>query len=106
MAALEVFRVAGDREFPIQLLLCFLHVAGHDGCRQHDLVAATGMSNASVSRCLDRLSDTDRHGNPGLRLIVRKVDQDDYKQYRLFMTPRGQSVADLMARTLTLGEES
>ena len=105
IAALEMFRVAGGREFPIQLLLFFLYVAAHDGCRQSRLIKAIGMSPASVSRCLDKLGDTDRHGNPGMRLIVRKTDPDDYKMYRLFLTPKGQSVAGLMAQTLEITEE-
>ena len=105
LAALELFRVVGGREFPIQLLLFFLYVASHDGCGQGTLTKATGMSPASVSRCIDRLGDTDRHGNPGMRLIVRKVDDTDYKKWRLFLTPKGQSIADLMATQLDLVED-
>lgn len=106
LASLELFRVVGGREFPIQLLLFFLYVASHDGCRQSVLTKATGMSTASVSRCLDKLGSTDRHGNPGMRLIVRRQDPHDYKQWRIYLTPKGQSIADLMAQQLDLVEGS
>lgn len=99
-SALDIFRVAAGREWQIQLLMFFLHVAAHDGCRQSVLTKATGMSPASVSRCLDKLGSIDRHGNPGMKLISRKQDPDDYKHWRLFLTPRGQMMADLMATQL------
>ncbi|AGF91118.1 transcriptional regulator [Synechococcus phage S-CBP2] len=102
LASLELFRVAGGREFPIQLLLFFLYVASHDGCRQSVLTKAVGMSTASVSRCLDKLGSTDRHGNPGLHLIVRKQDPTDYKQWRIYLTPKGQTIVDLMVQQLDL----
>ena len=105
LAALEMFRVVAGKDVPIQRLIVFLYVAAHDGCPQATLTKATGMSEASVSRCLDALGPIDRHGNPGVRLISRRQDQDDYKRWRLFLTPKGQSIADLMTDRLNSSTE-
>jgi DNA-binding MarR family transcriptional regulator len=105
LAALEIFRVVAGKDVPIQRLIVFLYVAAHDGCLQATLTKATGMSEASVSRCVDALGPTDRHGRPGARLISRKQDPDDYKRWRLFLTPKGQSIADLMLDRLTSSME-
>jgi hypothetical protein len=32
-----------------------------------------------------------------MKLIIRKQDPDDYKHWRLYLTTRGQMMADLMA---------
>lgn len=99
-AAIEIFRVAAGQEWQIQLLLFFLYVAAHDGCKQSVLTKAIGMSTASVSRCLDRLGSIDRHGNPGMRLIVRRQDTDDFKSWRVYLTPKGHTISDLIATQL------
>jgi DNA-binding MarR family transcriptional regulator len=105
LAALELFRVVGGKDVPIQRLIAFLYVAAHDGCLQSTLTKATGMSEASISRCLDALGSTDRFGRPGARLISRRQDPDDYKRWRLFLTPKGQSIADLMSDRLNSSTE-
>lgn len=105
LSALELFRVAGGRDHPIQLLVTYLYVADHDGCQQGALKKATGMSEASVSRCLDWLSTTHRSGKPGLDLIKREVDPDYWKRYRLFLTDKGRRVADLMADAINTHQD-
>lgn len=105
LAALEIFRVVAGKDIPIQRLIVFLYVAEHVGCPQATLTKATGMSEASVSRCVDALGPIDRFGRPGVRLISRKQDPDDYKSWRLFLTPKGQSIADLMLERLNSSTE-
>lgn len=100
LAALELFRIAGGRDHPIQLLITFLFVADHPNCRQGVLTRVTGMSVASVSRCLDWLGPVHRSGKSGLDLIHREQDPTDYRRYRLSLTAKGQKVADLMAQAL------
>lgn len=96
LAALELFRVAGGRDHPIQLLITYLYVADHNGCQQSSLKKATGMSEASVSRCLDWLGVRHRSGKPGLDLVRREVDPTYWKRYRLHLTEKGERVAALM----------
>lgn len=105
LAALELFRVAGGRDHPIQLLITFLYVADHDGCLQATLAKATGMSGASVSRCLDWLGTKHRSGKPGLDLIRREEDPIYYKRYRLHLTEKGKRVAHLMGDAVSVHAE-
>lgn len=98
--ALEMFRVAGGRDIPIQLLIIFLQIAEHDGILQQSLVKLSGMSEASVSRMVDWLGDEHRSGKSGLRLIRKERDPEFYKRWKLFLTPKGQQVAALMIQQL------
>lgn len=96
LSALEVFRVAGGLHHPVQLLAIFLYVAEHDGCLQQALTTAVGGSEASISRCLDRLGTETVSGKPGMRLIRRERDPEYYKRWKLFLTPKGRQIANLM----------
>lgn len=98
--ALEVFRTAGDRDLQIHFLVVFLYIVLHDGCQQQILTKVTGNSEASISRVLDKLGPVDRHGNPGLKLIRRERDPDNYKCHRVFLTPKGERVASLIRTQL------
>lgn len=100
LSALDIFRVAGGRDHPIQLLIAFLYVAEHNGCLQSELIKAVGTSEASVSRTLDWLGDTHRSGRPGLELVRREVDPTYWKRYKLFLTEKGQRLAALIAQSL------
>lgn len=109
LSAVELFRVAGGKDLPMQMLVLFLYVAEHDGCQQGALSKATGMSVASVSRCLDWLGAVHRTGKPGLGLIRRDEDTTYYKRWRISLTEKGRRVADLMADAVTThqgGDES
>jgi DNA-binding MarR family transcriptional regulator len=93
-SAIEAFRAATVKDIPVQHLAVFLYVVLEPGCLQQVLETATGMSAASISRTLDKLGDTDRFGNPGLRLIKREQDPDYYKRFRLYLTKRGELLAN------------
>lgn len=93
-SAVQAFRSATVKDIPVQHLAVFLYVVLEPGCLQQVLETATGMSAASVSRTLDKLGETDRFGNPGLKLIKRVQDPDYYKRYRLYLTKRGELLAN------------
>jgi DNA-binding MarR family transcriptional regulator len=99
--ALEVFRSIDDADFTLQLLVVFLYVALHDGCRQQEVVKSTGKSEAAVSRMLDWLGHEHRSGKPGLRLVIRKEDPDNYKCRRVYLTPKGKAIAQLISHQMT-----
>jgi DNA-binding MarR family transcriptional regulator len=99
--ALEVFRSIDDADFTLQLLVVFLYVALHDGCRQQEVVKATGKSEAAISRMVDWLGHEHRSGKPGLRLVVRKQDPENYKCRQLFLTPKGARLAHLISHQMT-----
>jgi len=69
----------------------FFWIAAHDGCRQEDLAEACTISTSSVSRCVTWLGPRHRlEHRSGLKLIRKERDPDNYKAWRLFLTPKGK----------------
>ena len=96
----EILRALGEREFPLQLAATFFWIAAHDGCRQEDLVNATCMSSSSVSRNVSWLGPKHRLGKDGLKLVKREKDSQDPKRYRIFLTPKGKQLKNMIEREL------
>ncbi|QNI89392.1 MarR family winged helix-turn-helix transcriptional regulator [Synechococcus sp. ROS8604] len=100
---IEVLRATGEKEFPMQLAAIFFWVASHNGCRQSDVIEAVKMSKSSVSRCLDWLGPAHRlEHRDGLKLVRREVDPDNYRAYRIFLTPKGEQMVNLMEKQMTM----
>ncbi len=96
-AIVELMRSTGEREFPAQLMGIFFWIAAHDGCKQENLAESCNMSPSSVSRCVTWLGPRHRlEHRSGLRLIRRERDPDNYKAYRLYLTPKGKSFVHLI----------
>ena len=94
---IELLRSTGEREFPLQLASVLFFVMSHDGCRMGDLATATGLSSASVTRNIQWLGEQHRiDERSGLKLVRREQDPDDYKRFRLFLTPKGKSWVNLI----------
>ena len=107
-AIVELMRSTGEREFPAQLMAIFFWIASHDGCKQEDLTTNCNMTASSVSRCVTWLGPRHRlEHRSGLRLVRRERDPDNYKAYRLYLTPKGKSFVHLIEdnwnRTVTEG---
>lgn len=87
----ELLRSTGEKEFPAQLMSCFLWIASHNGCKQEDLQKACSISPGAVSRNVTWLGPRHRLSHrSGLKLVRREVDPDNYKAWRLYLTPRGE----------------
>lgn len=100
---IELLRSTGEREFPMQLASCFFWIAAHDGCRQEELIRATGLSPSSVSRNVSWLGAHHRlEHRSGLRLVRREKDPEDYKRYRLYLTPKGRQFQNLIEQQLAM----
>ena len=94
---IDLLRSTGEREFPAQLMSVFFWIAAHDGCKQEDLPAACNMSASSVSRCVTWLGPRHRiETRSGLKLVRRERDPDNYKAYRLYLTPKGKIFTGLL----------
>ena len=94
---IDLLRSTGEREFPAQLMSVFFWVAAHNGCKQEDLPKACNMSASSVSRCVTWLGPRHRiETRSGLKLIRRERDPDNYKAYRLYLTPKGKIFTGLL----------
>ena len=96
----ECLRMTGEREFPMQLASTFFYIAANDGCRQEDLVNATSMSSSSVSRNVSWLGPQHRLGKDGLKLVYRERDPQDPKRWRIFLTPKGKQLKNMIETTL------
>lgn len=93
----ELLRSTGEREFPAQLMSIFFWIAAHNGCKQEDLVKACNMSASSVSRCVTWLGPRHRlEHRSGLKLVRRERDPDNYKAWRLYLTPKGEVFTNLL----------
>ena len=93
----ELLRSTGEREFPAQLMSIFFWIAAHNGCKQEDLVKCCSMSASSVSRCVTWLGPRHRlEHRSGLKLVRRERDPDNYKAWRLYLTPKGEVFTNLM----------
>lgn len=93
----ELLRSTGEREFPAQLMSVFFWIAAHDGCKQEDLVKACNLSPSSVSRCVTWLGPRHRlEHRSGLKLVRRERDPDNYKAWRLYLTPKGEVFTNLL----------
>ena len=95
--AVELMRSTGEHEFPAQLMSIFFWIAAHDGCKQQDIAKECNISTSSVSRNVTWLGPRHRFEHrSGLKLIRKERDPDNYKAYRLFLTPRGKVFTNLL----------
>ena len=92
--------MTGEREFPMQLASTFFYIAANDGFRQEDLVNATSMSSSSVSRNVSWLGPQHRLGKDGLKPVYRERDPQDPKRWRIFLTPKGKQLKNMIETTL------
>ena len=100
---MELLRSTGEREFPMQLASIFFWIGSHNGCKQEDLQKAVGISASSVSRCVTWLGPRHRlEHRPGLKLVRRERDPDNYKAWRLYLTPKGKQFVNLLEHTVDM----
>ena len=100
---MELLRSTGEREFPLQLASIFFWIAAHNGCKQEEVAKAVGMSPSSVSRCITWLGPKHRlEHRSGLQLVKREQDPDNYRAWRLYLTPKGEQFVNLVEQQLTL----
>jgi DNA-binding MarR family transcriptional regulator len=66
------------------------------------MLGAVGLTQASVSRALFYLSETDWHdtSKPGLNLVVRRVSARDARQRVVELSPRGRKLASRLEAVL------
>ncbi|MCB5203175.1 MarR family winged helix-turn-helix transcriptional regulator [Neorhizobium sp. T786] len=98
---LEVFRELRS-EMPMQTASVFLAIAMRQGLLQRDLPDILGLSQSSISRNVHALSANNRHGKPGLGLVIQRVGPLGAKSPVLHLTKAGKAfAARLMAGDAT-----
>lgn len=88
---MELLRVL-DREVPAQCLACFFYIASHDGCHKTAMEEDLGLTTASSSRNIDRLTKQHRLGKIGMGLITKEVDVLNKKRLTLKLTQKGHDL--------------
>lgn len=88
---------------PMQTVSVFLIIAMKPGICQRDLLKLLDISQSGVSRNVMALGKVNRHGNPGLGLIVQQCDRLDARQVHLRLTPAGKQ---LVNQLLSIGREA
>ena len=81
-----------DRSVPAQALACLFYVASHDGCHKQALEEDLGLTTASSSRNIARLTSAHYLGKPGMDLITKEHDTTDGKRLILRLTQRGHDL--------------
>ena len=93
----ELLRSTGEKEFPAQLMSIFFWIAAHNGCKQEDLIKECNISKSSVSRCVTWLGPRHRlEHRSGLKLVRRERDPDNWRGWRLYLTPKGEIFVNLL----------
>lgn len=98
---IEMFRDLHP-DIPTQWVSVFLVIAMKPGIYQRDLLKLLDVSQSSISRNVLALSERNRHGGPGLGLILQRRDPFDARQITLHLTPAGM---DVVNRVLSIGRE-
>ncbi len=103
---IELLRSTGEKEFPAQLMAVFFWIAAHNGCRQEDIAKACNLSASSVSRNVTWLGPSHRLDHrSGLKLIRRERDPDNYKAWRIYLTPKGEIFTNLLENFATASSD-
>jgi len=91
LRVMDLLRVL-DREVPAQVLSCFFYIASHDGCHKTAMEEDLGLTTASSSRNIDRLTKQHRLGKRGMDLIIKEVDPSNKKRLTLHLNQRGHDL--------------
>ena len=91
-AALSAFSVLEPTALPAHHIQVFLVVAQGEPCLYDHIEQQLGLSNASVSRTVNALSDTHRTGREGLRLLTVTKDPEERRRYLVSLSSRGRAL--------------
>lgn len=97
--ALGLFQ-AIRQDMPASVIEVFIAVANAPGRTMVDYARDLGTGNSTMSRQLRDLSDRDRFGNDGYRLLEVIGNPQDTRAKNYFLTQRGQRLAEQVADLL------
>lgn len=90
--ALNAFAAMDPTNFPLHHAQLFIEVARKEQCTFAELQEAMSLTNGSVSRTVAALSDVNRHGEPGFRLVEVFKDPGQPRRYLVRLSPRGKAL--------------
>lgn len=91
-AALAAFSVLEPTALPLHHVQVYLVVAQGEPCLYDEIEKRLGLSNASVSRTVNALSDVHRTGREGLRLLKVEKDPAEGRRYLVSLSSRGRAL--------------
>lgn len=103
LAALSIPRELNDK-IPSQHIVAFLLIALYPAMTVQDLVARLGLAFASGSRAVAELSEG-LNGKEGYGLLEVIVDPDNFRQKRIFLSPKGSDLATRILLAVFPGDE-
>jgi len=101
---IEIFRELHP-EMPMQMASTFLIIAMRPGISQRDLMKFSTLSQQSISRNVAALSAINRHGEPGLDLVIQRRDPRDARITVLHVTALGKRLIERVLLAVS-GRES
>ncbi len=96
--ALNVFRTMGPGTLPLHFAQVFLMVALYEPCTYRRIEEEMNLTNSSVSRTLNALSDVHRSGEQGLGLVTLVNDPAEGRRNVARLTAKGRAIKDLLEK--------
>lgn len=101
---IEAFREMRP-EMPMHMASAFLLIAMKPGITQRELLTLSEIAQATMSRNIAALTERDRHGKPGMNLVIQRRDPMDARTLMLFLTKDGYDlVSRLIGDTISQSE--
>lgn len=92
-SALSLFAAQDPTGLPLHHVRLWLEVARQGSCTFEHLEEALQLTNSSVSRSVAALSDRNRHGDRGLRLLQVERDPAMGRRFLVRLSPKGRLLA-------------
>lgn len=91
--ALAAFAVLDRTGFPLHHAQVFLAVAQKGRMTYQEIQEDFGLSNASASRTVNALGQTNRNGGQGFDLLAVIPDPNEGRRFLVRLTPKGEALA-------------
>jgi DNA-binding MarR family transcriptional regulator len=88
--ALGLFAAQDPIRFPLHHARLFLEVATSEPCSFEHLEERLSLTNSSISRSVSALSDRNRHGDRGYRLLTVERDPAEGRRFLVRLSPKGR----------------
>jgi DNA-binding MarR family transcriptional regulator len=96
--ALGIFAAQDPTHFPLHHARLFLEVALHEPVTFEHLEKALNLTNGSVSRSVSALSDRNRRGDRGYRLLTVERDPAENRRFVVRLSPKGRLLLQQLQR--------